>query len=102
MPAPAAAAGAGTSADADADGGDAAASVATTHIRLNSTIKNVLVALLQNSSSEVVAGLPSMRAEHGKTNQGHVIEAVHAQLVWIGQLMAPEFGDVQTQLTRSI
>ena len=73
MPAPAAAAGAGTSADADADGGDAAASVATTHIRLNSTIKNVFVALLQNSSSEVVAGLPSMRAEHGKTNQGHVI-----------------------------
>tara|TARA_B110001452_G_scaffold59314_1_gene46071 strand:+ start:208 stop:555 length:348 start_codon:yes stop_codon:yes gene_type:complete len=75
MPAPAAAAGAGTSAFADADGGDAAANAGGDRIRLNNTIKNVLVALLQNSSSEVVAGLPSMRATHGKTNLGHVVEA---------------------------
>ena len=69
MPAPAAAAGAGTSAFADADGGDAAANAGGDRIRLNNTIKNVLVALLQKEQLERGGCRAAIDARHARQNE---------------------------------
>lgn len=75
MAARAAAAGVSSSSADNVDGDHEAAQSNTAQVRMNATIRNVLVTLVQNDASDVAAGLPSMRAVHGKTNLGHVVEA---------------------------